>query len=170
MAMEYPWGTPTIPKVLFEFIEGDQDLNLEELTRGLLFISRTQVLTGLTSAFRRSDRCWPPIGFCSDEHLSVFPSLLDCYYFEFGVFLSSGGWALRFGVSRIGPVWPVSCTSLTGVGALFGNLQVLLKWPGSGSRVTRCVSGGCRVIKRLSPDDLALTGLTGPGDRSDRCG
>jgi hypothetical protein len=35
--------------------------------------------------------------------------------------------------------------------------------------VTRCVSGGSRVIQRCIPGDPARTGLTGGGDPPDQC-
>jgi hypothetical protein len=55
----------------------------------------------------------------------------------------------------------VTYISLTSVEAFCGNLQVLLGCPGLESRVTWCVSGGVRVFRQLSPEDLDRTGLTG---------
>jgi hypothetical protein len=54
---------------------GDRHLDLEELTRGLLFILRAQIFSGLTGAFHRFDQCRPQLVFCSGERPSVFPSL-----------------------------------------------------------------------------------------------
>jgi hypothetical protein len=80
-----------------------------ELTRGLLFIPRdqvprAQVLTGLTNASHRSDRCRPFIGFCSGELFGQFPGVLCCCCFEFGQFWSSEGLFGEFRVSWLRPV------------------------------------------------------------------
>jgi hypothetical protein len=53
------------------------------------------------------------------------------------------------------------------ISSLVENLQVMLRCSGLGSWVSRRVSGGCRVIRRSSPGDPAVTGLTGGSDRVD---
>jgi hypothetical protein len=55
-------------------------------------------------------------------------------------------------------------------GVACGNHEVMLGCFGLGSRVTRSVSGHCRVIRWSSLGDPARTDLTGGGDRSDQCG
>jgi hypothetical protein len=49
---------------------GDQELDLGELTRGLLFIPSCPGVTGLTGALDRPDRCKAFVGFASVELLS----------------------------------------------------------------------------------------------------
>jgi hypothetical protein len=83
---------------------GDRDLDLGDLTCGLLFIPSAQVLTGLTGASQRFDWCRPLVGFCSGERLGDFPGVFCCCCFEFGEFWSLGGWFLGIGVSMLTPV------------------------------------------------------------------
>jgi hypothetical protein len=80
--------------------------------------------------------CWVLIGWTFWWVRLSFGLLL----FRVWVFWSSGGWYLGFGISRLGLVWLVSCTGLTGVGAFLWKSSSL-------AGVTRCVSGGCRVIR-----------------------
>jgi hypothetical protein len=73
--------------------------------------------TGLTGASHRSDQCRLFIEFCLVECLGEFPVVLCCRCFEFGSVWSSVGLFGGFGISWLGPVWPVSYTGLTSVGA-----------------------------------------------------
>jgi hypothetical protein len=65
---------------------GDQELDLEELTRGLLFILSYPGVTGLTGALDPSDRCEPFVGFASGERLDVFPVVMCCCWSVLGWF------------------------------------------------------------------------------------
>jgi hypothetical protein len=72
----------------------------------------------------RSDRClslvWPvrtPIKFCLGERLGEFVVVPCCCCFEFGSVWNSVGQFGRFGVFWLEPVWLVSYTGLTFVGA-----------------------------------------------------
>jgi hypothetical protein len=49
---------------------GDRELDLEELNRGVLFITSCLGYTGLTGALDRSKRCEPFVGFSSGELLN----------------------------------------------------------------------------------------------------
>jgi hypothetical protein len=84
--------------------------------------------TVLTGASHRSDRCGRLLSFCSGEHLGEFTVVPCCCCFKFESVWSSVGMFGRFGVSWLEPVWPVSYTSLTGVG------DFLWKFPGFTSR------------------------------------
>jgi hypothetical protein len=57
---------------------GDHELDLEELTCGLLFIPSCPGVIGLTGALDWSDRCKPFVGFASGERLGVFPIVVCC--------------------------------------------------------------------------------------------
>jgi hypothetical protein len=83
---------------------GDRDLDLEELTRGLLFMPRAQVLAGVTGASHQSDRCRPLVGFCSIERVGDFLGVLCCYCFVFDSVWSLGSQLLGIWVSNLRPV------------------------------------------------------------------
>jgi hypothetical protein len=51
----------------------DEGLDLEELTRGLLFIPSCRGMTGLIGGLGRSNQCKPFLGFASGERLGEFP-------------------------------------------------------------------------------------------------
>jgi hypothetical protein len=71
--MEYPWGVPTIPKVLHKSVE---------------WFGRSGVgFGGVDLPYRwahRSDRFRGSVGFASSEHLSEFVVFPCCCCFEFG--------------------------------------------------------------------------------------
>jgi hypothetical protein len=69
--MDYPWGVPTIPKVLHKFVErfGRSGVGFRGVDPRVLFIPSCPVLTGLTGASDRSDRCMSIMGFASGELL-----------------------------------------------------------------------------------------------------
>jgi hypothetical protein len=71
LAMEGPWGVPTIPKVLFESMEriGRSGVGFGGVDPRVLFIPSCPGLIGLTGASNRSDRCVPFVGFASGELL-----------------------------------------------------------------------------------------------------
>jgi hypothetical protein len=58
----------------------------------------------------------------------------------------------------------------TDAGALLWKSSGLVQVIRLGSRVNRCDSGECRVIRWVSPGVPAVTGMTGDYDRYDRCG
>jgi hypothetical protein len=60
--------------------------------------------TGLTGASHRSDRCQPPVGFCSGERVCEFPVVLCCCCFEFDSVWSLEGHVRGFRVSWLRPV------------------------------------------------------------------
>jgi hypothetical protein len=162
--MVCPWGVPTIPKVLCKSVEllGRSGVGFGRVDPRTMFIPRAQVLTGLTVASHRSDWCRLLVKFCSGERLGEFPIVLCCRCFEFGSVWSSGGQVGRFGISRPIPVWPVSCTGLTGAGAFLWELPSL-------SRVTRLkVQGDPVRLWRVSGVPAAQSGRFGV-DRYDRC-
>jgi hypothetical protein len=134
--MECPWGTPTIPSLMRTRGE-NREIGIWKSWLAGCCSSREPRLIGVTDAD-------PPVGFCSGGRVGEFPSLWVCCCFEFGVFWSSGGWFLGFGVSRLRPVWPVSCTGLTGAGACL--------WKSSGL---------ARVFQTLPVWPVVVTGLTG---------
>jgi hypothetical protein len=71
LAMECPWGVPTIPKVLFgsmEWIERS-GVGFGGVDPRVLFIPSCPGHTGLTGALDRSDRCEPFVGFALGELL-----------------------------------------------------------------------------------------------------
>jgi hypothetical protein len=72
---------------------GDRELDLEELTRGLLFIPSCPGVTGLTGALNWSDRCKPFVWFSLGECPGVFPIVVCCCWSVQGRF--RGVW-LRF--------------------------------------------------------------------------
>jgi hypothetical protein len=59
LAMECPWGVPTIPKVLFGSVERIRrsGVGFEGVDLRVLFSSSCPCYTGLTGALDRSDRC-----------------------------------------------------------------------------------------------------------------
>jgi hypothetical protein len=65
---------------------GDRELNLEELTRGLLFISSCPGVIGLIGALDRSDWCKPFVGFALGERLGEFPAVVCCCWSVVGRF------------------------------------------------------------------------------------
>jgi hypothetical protein len=92
LAMECPWGVPTIPKVLFDFVEriGRSGVGFGGVDPRAMFILSCPGITGLTDALDRSDRCEPFVGFVSGEFLDpcVF-GLCYCWSVlgQFGVVL-----------------------------------------------------------------------------------
>jgi hypothetical protein len=72
LAMECPWGVPTIPKVLFGSAEqiGRSGFGFGGVDPRVLFISSCLGYTGPTDALDRSDRCEPFMGFASGELLN----------------------------------------------------------------------------------------------------
>jgi hypothetical protein len=141
--MEYPWGVPTTPKVLHKSMEwfGRLGVGFWGLDPRVLFIPDRSSLTGLTGAAHKADRCRGSVGFASGEHLAEFVVVPCSGCSEFGSVWSSVGLFGGVGVSWLEPVWLVSYTSLTSVGAFCGSSQVL----------------------------PAGTGLTGGAHRPDRC-
>jgi hypothetical protein len=92
LAMDCPWGVPTISKVLRKSVErfGRSRVGFGGVDPRVLFIPRAQAtpvwpvpLTGLTGA--------DPDGFCSGERLGDFFVIPFCCCFEFGSFWSSVG-------------------------------------------------------------------------------
>jgi hypothetical protein len=71
LAMEYPRGVPTIPKVLFGSVEriGRSGVGLGGVDSRVLFIPSCPGYTGLTGALDRSDWCEPFVGFALGELL-----------------------------------------------------------------------------------------------------
>jgi hypothetical protein len=57
------------------------------------------ILTGLTGAAHRSNRCRGLVGLASGEHLGEFSIILCCCCFEFGSFCSTEGQVRVFGAS-----------------------------------------------------------------------
>jgi hypothetical protein len=106
----------------------------------VLFIPSCPGYTGLTGALDRSDRgnpWWVLLGWTSGWACCC--PVRGC--FEFGSVWRSVGLFGDLGAFRLGPVWPVCCTGVTGVKPL---------------------SGSCQL-------STAGTGLTGGAHRSDRC-
>jgi hypothetical protein len=122
--MEYPWGVPTIPKVLHKFVERFERSGVVfgGVDPQVLFISRAQVtpvwlvpLTGLTSA----DSCWVLLGWKSGWVLccpvlllfEVWGSLeLGRHVWQIWGFygscqVSPAGTSLTGGVGRCGSSW-----------------------------------------------------------------
>jgi hypothetical protein len=66
LAMECPWGVPTIPKVLFGSVEwiGGSGVGFGWVDTRVLFIPSCPGVTGLTGASDRSDRCEPFCRIC----------------------------------------------------------------------------------------------------------
>jgi hypothetical protein len=71
LAMECPWGLPTIPNVLFETLEriGRSGVGIEGVDPRVLFIPSCPGMAGLTGASDRSKQCVPFVGFASGELL-----------------------------------------------------------------------------------------------------
>jgi hypothetical protein len=69
LAMDCPWGVPTIPKVLCESVEriGRSGVGFGGVDSRVLFIPSCPGVTGLTGALDRSDRCKPLVGFSSGD-------------------------------------------------------------------------------------------------------
>jgi hypothetical protein len=88
LAMECPWGVPTIPKVLFETVEriGRSGVGFGGVDPWVLFIPSCPGVTGLIGASDRSDWCVPCVGFASGELLDscVFGS--GCCWSVLGCF------------------------------------------------------------------------------------
>jgi hypothetical protein len=65
MAMEFPLGVPTIPKVLCKSVEriGRSAVGFVGVDPRLLFISSCPGVISLTGALDRFDRCKPFVGF-----------------------------------------------------------------------------------------------------------
>jgi hypothetical protein len=74
LAMECPWGVPTIPKVLFGSVEriGRSGVRFEGVDPRVLFIPSCPGYTDLTGALDWCDRCEPFVGFASGELLNPY--------------------------------------------------------------------------------------------------
>jgi hypothetical protein len=92
LAMDSPWGVPTIPKVLRKSVERFRrsGFGFGGVDPRVLFIPRSPGHTGLTSA--------DPVGFFSGERLREFSVVPCCCCAEFGSVWSSVG---LFGVLGI---------------------------------------------------------------------
>jgi hypothetical protein len=88
LAMECPWGVPTIPKVLFETVEqiGRSGVGFGGVDTRVLFIPSCPGYTGLTGALDQSDRCEPFVGFASGELLNPCVFGLRCCWSVLGQF------------------------------------------------------------------------------------
>jgi hypothetical protein len=86
LAMEYPWGVPTIPKVLFGSVERirKSGVGFGGVDPRVLFIPSCPGYTGLTGALDRSDRCEPFVGFASGELLNPCAFGLCCCWSVLG--------------------------------------------------------------------------------------
>jgi hypothetical protein len=93
LAMDSPWGVPTIPKVLRKSVErfGRSGFGFGGVDPRMLFIPTSSGHTSLTGASHQFDRCIPQLGFCSGEHLGEFAVTPCCCCFEFGSIWSSVG-------------------------------------------------------------------------------
>jgi hypothetical protein len=71
LAMDSPWGVPTIPKVLLQFVERFERSRFRfgGVDPRVLFIPSCPGYTGLTGALDWSDQCEPLVGFASGELL-----------------------------------------------------------------------------------------------------
>jgi hypothetical protein len=80
LAMECPWGVPTIPKVLFESLEwiGRSRVGFGGVDLLALFIRSYPGTTSLTGALDGSDQCAPFVGFVSGEFLGLCVLGLCC--------------------------------------------------------------------------------------------
>jgi hypothetical protein len=83
LAMEWPWGVPTIPKVLFGSVERIRRSGVDPW---VLFILSCRGYTGLTGALDRPDRCEPLVGFASGELLNPCVFGLCCCWSVLGQF------------------------------------------------------------------------------------
>jgi hypothetical protein len=88
LAMECPWGVPTILKVLFETVEriGRSGVGFGGVDLRVLVIPSCPGYTGLTGALDRSDRCEPFVGFASGELLNPCVFGLWCCWSVLGLF------------------------------------------------------------------------------------
>jgi hypothetical protein len=80
LAIDCPYGVPTIPKVLCEFVEqiGRSRVRFGGVHSRALFISSCPGSTGLTGALDQSDRCEPFVGFVLVELLGSCVLRLCC--------------------------------------------------------------------------------------------
>jgi hypothetical protein len=87
LAMECPWGVPTIPKVLFETVEriGRSGVGFGGVDPRVLFIPSCPSLTGMTGASDWSDRCVLFVGFALGELLDSCVFGLWCCWSVLGL-------------------------------------------------------------------------------------
>jgi hypothetical protein len=144
LAMECPWGVPTIPKVLFGSVEwiGKLAVRFGGVDPQVLFIASCLGYADLTGALDQSDWCEPFVEFALGELLNpcVFGS--GCCWSVIGL----------FGVVLLGFV-----LGFPSVQVVFWGVFV------SGPReVTEALCNICCVVS-------AATGLTGSSHQSNRC-
>jgi hypothetical protein len=94
LAMEYTWGVPTIPKVLFRSVEqiGRSGVGFRGVDPRVLFIPSFPGYTSLTGALDRSDRCEPFVGFASGELLNLCVFGVELVLVSSWLFLRCFGW------------------------------------------------------------------------------